>query len=63
MGGEPHDDRVMSLAIAHHMLQWAHLPEYQINQEPRPFTIDWFAARLQREEPRPREPIGSLNVR
>jgi hypothetical protein len=42
MGGSPHDDRVMSLAIANQMLNYAWAPEYKEKVD-NYMTIDWWA--------------------
>lgn len=41
MSGSPHDDRVMSLAIANQMLGFAHAPEYKEERNDY-WTIDWW---------------------
>lgn len=42
MGGSPHDDRVMSLAVANQMLGYAYAPEYKEERDDY-WTIDWWA--------------------
>jgi hypothetical protein len=42
MGGSPHDDRVMSLAIANQMLGYAYAPEYKEERDDY-WTIDWWS--------------------
>lgn len=46
MGGSPHDDRVMSLAFAVFMLDYAHQPEYVIEIDDTG-TLDWHARRAE----------------
>lgn len=43
MGGSPHDDRVMSLAIATQMLNYAWAPEYK-QEDSNYFTVSWFSS-------------------
>jgi hypothetical protein len=43
MGGSPHDDRVMSLAIANQMLGYAFAPEYK-EKVSNYMTMDWWAS-------------------
>jgi hypothetical protein len=42
MHGSPHDDRVMSLAIANQGCQYVHLHEYKIVSKPGPGTFGWW---------------------
>lgn len=42
MSGSPHDDRVMSLAMAVHGLEYAHLPEYRIENVDDYMSFDWW---------------------
>jgi hypothetical protein len=42
MHGSPHDDRVMSLAIAHQMLKFVWLPEYRAEVPPPKYSLSWF---------------------
>jgi len=42
MSGSPHDDRVMSLAIANQMLGFAYAPEYKEERNDY-WTVDWWA--------------------
>jgi len=64
MEGSPHDDRVMSLAIAWQMLNYVHMPEYQVEQKATPFTLDWFAEQVVKAKPPSKMGrIGSWNVR
>jgi hypothetical protein len=62
MHGSPHDDRVMSLAIANQMLKHVWLPEYQPEIVVPKYSLDWFASQLggKREK---KVAIGSFNVR
>jgi hypothetical protein len=62
MHGSPHDDRVMSLAIANQMLKHVWLPEYQVELSPPKLSIAWFEM-MGRPEAEPRQAIGSFNVR
>ena len=41
MGGSPHDDRVMALALANEMRQYAFMPEYAPAMDDY-WTVDWF---------------------
>ena len=41
MSGSPHDDRVMALALANEMRQYAFMPEYAPAMEDY-WTVDWF---------------------
>ncbi len=51
MHGSPHDDRVMSLAIANQMLKYVWLPEYR-PKENAPFgTLNYFASKLMKAKP------------
>lgn len=43
MGGSPYDDRVMSLAIATQMLNYAWAPEYK-QEDSNYFTVSWFSS-------------------
>lgn len=42
MHGSPHDDRVMSLAIAYQMLKYAWLPEYKAEAPLPKYSLGWF---------------------
>ena len=42
MGGSPHDDRVMALALANEMRQYAFMPEFAPKVDDY-WTVDWFA--------------------
>lgn len=48
MMGSPHDDRVMSLAIAVQMLKYVHLREYTVKEEPGPGTAGYFDRMVER---------------
>ena len=50
MSGSPHDDRVISLALAVHMLQFTHVPEYKQEVDDTG-TLDWWARKLETEPP------------
>jgi hypothetical protein len=64
MSGSPHDDRVMSLAIAAHMLNYAYDPEFVTELKPGPGTMGWHMARAYAKGPTPvRTPIGASAVR
>lgn len=63
--GSPHDDRVISLAIANQMRQYATDPEFTPQDHHREFTIQWALDALERQEAaeRTRRVIGAHNVR
>ena len=64
MHGSPHDDRVMSLAIANQGLKFVFLREYQVEVKPGPGTIGWFIEHAYPDKPKEKEPpIGSFAVR
>jgi hypothetical protein len=64
MHGSPHDDRVMSLAIANQGLKFVFLREYQVEVKPGPGTIGWFIEHAYPDKPKEKEPpIGSFSVR
>jgi hypothetical protein len=50
MSGSPHDDRVMALALANEMRQYAFMPEFAPKVDDY-WTIDWFARMVKTEEP------------
>lgn len=63
MHGSPHDDRVISLAIAWQMLKFVWLPDYQSEAPPPRFSLAWFERFQQNTDlPFQRIPIGSYNV-
>lgn len=61
MHGSPHDDCVMSLAIANQMLKYVWLPEYRQTVEKRPFSLDWFAGKIPRQQ-QEKFVIGNFNT-
>tara|TARA_R110000751_G_scaffold74592_1_gene150611 strand:+ start:426 stop:992 length:567 start_codon:yes stop_codon:yes gene_type:complete len=61
MSGSPHDDRVMALALANEMRQYAFMPEYAPKADDY-WTIDWFA-RMVKDDPKPDLKIGSHTMR
>ena len=48
MGGSPHDDRVMALALANEMRQYAFMPEFAPAADDY-WTVDWFARMVMNE--------------
>ena len=46
--GSPHDDRVMSLAIANQMLKYVWLPEYRPKTDPPFGSLNYFATKIQK---------------
>jgi len=63
MHGSPHDDRVMSLAIANQMLKYVWLPEYRPNLVPKKNSFDWWEKYIIKAKPAKRVPIGADNIR
>lgn len=65
MHGSPHDDRVMSLAIAHQGLQYVHLTEYQTKKGPPPGSYEAFIRLAEKGSVKPKKEarIGSRSVR
>jgi hypothetical protein len=61
MGGSPHDDRVMALALANEMRQYAFMPEFAPKVDDY-WTIDWFARMVKSDENQDTR-IGSHTVR
>ena len=61
MGGSPHDDRVMAIALANQMRQYAFMPEFAPKMDDY-WTVDWFARMVTPEE-NPDLRIGSHSVR
>ena len=61
MSGSPHDDRVMALALANEMRQYAFMPEFAVKVDDY-WTVDWFARMVKRDE-NPAGRIGSHTVR
>ena len=62
MHGSPHDDRVISLAIANQMLKHVFLPEYQQPKAAPPLSLSWFEQFLVKRVD-PKLPIGAFNSR
>ena len=50
MHGSPHDDRVMSLAIANQMLKYVWLPEYRPKSDAPFGTLNYFASKLKKPQ-------------
>lgn len=63
MEGSPHDDRVISLAIAVQMLKHVWEPVYRVSDKPPPGTMGFMMDNLLQESPQRREPIGAAAVR
>ncbi|NBX50083.1 hypothetical protein EBT25_09115 [bacterium] len=63
MHGSPHDDRVMSLAIANQMLKYVWLPEYRHDPSPIKNTLGWWEKFIMKEKEQKKVPIGAFNVR
>jgi len=62
MNGSPHDDRVMSLAIANQMLKYVWLAEYSPKTEPPCGTLEYFAKTIKKGPKKPdRYYIGEFN--
>ena len=61
MGGSPHDDRVMALALANEMRQYAFMPEFAPKVDDY-WTVDWFARMIKPDE-EPDLRIGGKTVR
>ena len=61
MGGSPHDDRVMALALANEMRQYAFMPEFTAKVDDY-WTVDWFA-RMVKSDDDPDLRIGQHTVR
>ncbi len=59
MSGSPFDDRVMSLAIANHMREFAFMPEYKPKVSDK-WTLDWW---VRDDKPEQLMVIGAHNVR
>lgn len=62
MGGSPHDDRVISLAIAQQMRQHVSAPEFEAEEGPIPGTMGWYVDQAIHESV-PDDVIGLSNVR
>lgn len=63
MSGSPHDDRVISLAIANQMLKFVWLPEYYIGENIPRNTLAWWEQFIIRDEAPKNQPLGAYNVR
>jgi len=63
MHGSPHDDRVMSLAIAVQGLKHVHLAEYKEERKPPPGTMGWFLSQFPSDTPRSGARLGVHGVR
>lgn len=61
--GSPHDDRVMSLAIANQMLAHAWLPQFRKKIEHEPGTAGWWMNKFFPKKREKRVPIGANAVR
>ena len=61
MSGSPFDDRVMALALANEMRQYAFMPEFTPKADDY-WTVDWFA-RMVKDDPNPDLKIGSHTMR
>lgn len=62
MHGSPHDDRVMSLAIANQMLKHVWLTEYMPDLSAPRYSFEWFAQQIEPER-REKFVLGSYNTR
>lgn len=63
MHGSPHDDRVMSLAIANQMLKYVWLNEYRPKVNAPRFSEAWFIRYASGEDTEKATPLGAFNVR
>jgi hypothetical protein len=63
MSGSPHDDRVISLAIANQMLKFVWLPEYYVGENIPRNSLAWWEQFLQKPETPVSQPMGAYNVR
>jgi hypothetical protein len=63
MTGSPHDDRVISLAIANQMLKFVWLPEYYVGEVIPRNTLAWWEQFIIQDKPPQNQPIGAYNVR
>ena len=63
MQGSPHDDRVMSLAIANQMLKYVWLPEYRHDLEPVKNSLAWWERYIIQDYKPTRPKIGAFNHR
>jgi len=63
MNGSPHDDRVMALALANEMRQYAFMPEYSPEVDDY-WTVDWFRRMVMKDDsPENQLRIGVSTVR
>lgn len=62
MSGSPHDDRVMSLAIAYQGLKYVHNREYVEEEKITPGSLEWHFQRLMPEKVEEERPIGAFAV-
>lgn len=63
MTGSPHDDRVMSLAIANQMLKYVWLPEYRGDVSVPRNSLLWWEQHLFDDIGEGKTPIGAFNIR
>lgn len=63
MGGSPHDDRTISLAIATQMLKYVWLPEYRGNVSVPKNSLLWWEQHLYDNVGENKTPIGAHNIR
>ena len=63
MSGSPHDDRVMALAMANEMRQYAFMPEFTTKHDDY-WTVDWFMRMVTNEDSdAPNTKIGASTIR
>lgn len=63
MQGSPHDDRVISLAIANQMLKFVYLPEYYAGEQIPRNSLAWWEQFLKQDVTPANQPLGAYNVR
>ena len=63
MSGSPHDDRVISLAIANQMLKYVWLPEYDAGVSAPTNSLIWWEQFIQSESAPQIPPQGAFNIR
>ena len=63
MSGSPHDDRVISLAIANQMLKYVWQPEYRLDLKPPKNSLLWWESQMFDAIPAGKVYIGAHNVR
>jgi hypothetical protein len=63
MTGSPHDDRVISLAIANQMLKYVFMPEYYVGENIPRNSLAWWEQFLVRDTTPKSQPLGAYNVR